>query len=411
MNTGPTKSRPWWRKWGPGLLVTAAFIGPGTVTTASRAGAEYGYALLWTLVFAIAATVILQEMAARLGLITRQNLVTAIRSTISSTPLRWSAVILVLLAIGLGNTAYQTGNLTGAALGLSLIVNWSQSTCVLVLGFVVIGLLYVGATRGILLTFLIGLVLLMSLAFLTTAIAVRPNPNAAFQGLCSFELPDGSLLTVLALIGTTVVPYNLFLHATTVQQKWPLEIDTPRALRECRWDTLLSISLGGLVTLSIIITSATMFFQQRQIETAVGMAAQLEPLLGSTAKNLFAFGMLGAGLTSAITAPLAAGYAMAGSYQWRRFTTSQVTTFVALGVALTGMILALCFGSSPRATIVVAQAANGLLLPMIAMFLLIVMNQESLLGEYRNGPVANLLGVAVVIVTLVLGLGVINKLL
>ncbi|MGI9457576.1 MAG: Nramp family divalent metal transporter [Aeoliella sp.] len=409
--TATTKNRPWWKQFGPGLLVTAAFIGPGTVTTASRAGAEFGYALLWTLVFAIAATAILQEMAARLGLVARQDLATAIRGSISPAPLRWLALALVLMAIAVGNAAYQTGNLTGAALGLSLLVDWSQTTCVLAIGFAVMGLLLLGATKGRLQTLLIGLVLLMSIAFLATAVVVRPNVNSTLQGVYSFELPAGSLLTVVALIGTTVVPYNLFLHATTVQQKWPQDIDAHKALRAARWDTLLSISLGGLVTMSIIVTAATVFVQRQPLEAASEMAAQLEPLLGSAAKNLFALGMLAAGLTSAITAPLAAGYVAAGSFQWQRYSTSQVTTFVALAVALTGTILALCFGSSPQVTIVVAQAANGLLLPMIAMFLLFVMNQASLLGEHRNGPAANSLGIAVVIVTVGLGLRAIGKLL
>lgn len=407
----PPTNRPWWKVCGPGLLVTAAFIGPGTVVTASRAGAEFGYSLLWTLLFATTATVILQEMAARLGLVSRQSLAGAIRQAISPAPLRWCALMLVLVAIALGNAAYQTGNLTGGALGLSIMTGWSQTTCVLAIGSSIVVLLVMGRTQGRLKALLIGLVLLMSVAFLVTATVVQPQLASIISGTVGFCIPEGAHLTAMALIGTTIVPYNLFLHATTVQHTWAKDTDRNQALREARLDTLLSISLGGIVTMSIIVTSAAVYFQRQQIDSAADLALQLEPLLGPAAKHLFAAGILAAGITSAITAPLAAGYAVAGSFDWKRYTQAQVTTFVALVVALVGMFFAICFGGSPQATIMVAQAANALLLPLIAIFLLVVMNQSSLLGEHRNGRAANSLGAIVVIVTLGLGLLAMRKLL
>ena len=102
------------RRFGPGLLVTAAFIGPGTVTTATRAGAAFGFALLWAVGFAIVATIFLQEMSARLGLVTRQGLGEAVRSTFRQRFMRFLSCVLVAAAIGFGNAAYQTGNITGA---------------------------------------------------------------------------------------------------------------------------------------------------------------------------------------------------------------------------------------------------------------------------------------------------------
>ena len=105
-------------KFGPGILVTAAFIGPGTVTTASIAGANYGFALLWALVFSVLATIVLQEMSARLALVTRQGLAQALRNTYRESWLGSASVLLVVAAVGIGNAAYQTGNgsLTVAAL-------------------------------------------------------------------------------------------------------------------------------------------------------------------------------------------------------------------------------------------------------------------------------------------------------
>jgi manganese transport protein len=112
------------RRFGPGLLVMAAFIGPGTVTTASKAGAEYGFALLWALLFSVFATLVLQEMAARLGLVTGKGLSEALREHFHNPLFRALAIALVLLAIGFGNAAYESGNITGASLGLAAITPW-----------------------------------------------------------------------------------------------------------------------------------------------------------------------------------------------------------------------------------------------------------------------------------------------
>ena len=106
--------------FGPGFLVTAAFIGPGSIATASVAGANFGFVLLWALLFSLIATIVLQEMAARLGLVSGSGLSQALRSTFSSPIISRCAVVLVVSAIGVGNAAYEAGNISGAALGLDL---------------------------------------------------------------------------------------------------------------------------------------------------------------------------------------------------------------------------------------------------------------------------------------------------
>ncbi|MFC1555998.1 divalent metal cation transporter [candidate division KSB1 bacterium] len=110
-----------WKKTavGPGLIITAAFIGPGTVTTCTIAGAGYGYALLWSLLFACGATYILQEMSGRLGLVGGTGLGEALNSELPSGFPRIAGIIMIVSAIGIGNAAYQTGNILGASLGLS----------------------------------------------------------------------------------------------------------------------------------------------------------------------------------------------------------------------------------------------------------------------------------------------------
>jgi len=389
-------------KFGPGILVTAAFIGPGTVTTASIAGAQYGFALLWALAFSVAATIALQEMAARLALVTRQGLAEALRSSYGQGWLGSAAVILVVAAVGVGNAAYQTGNITGAALGLQSISGIGLQWWALLVGLLAAVLLGSG-TYALIEKLLIALVLLMSLVFLLTLVMVRPSLGAMLDGLLVPSLPPGSLLTVMALIGTTVVPYNLFLHASAVQEKWGPEVGREQALHESRIDAGFSIGLGGLVTLAIVSTSAAAFFGSDVAFSAASMSEQLEPLLGAGARYLFAAGLFAAGLSSAVTAPLAAAYAVCGAMGWPRDLRGGRFRLIWLAVLLCGTGFSV-IGIKPLAAILFAQAANGFLLPFCAVFLLLIMNRGDILGPYVNKPLANTLGVLVVLVTFALGL-------
>ena len=389
-------------KFGPGILVTAAFIGPGTVTTASIAGANYGFALLWALVFSVLATIVLQEMSARLALVTRQGLAQALRNTYRESWLGSASVLLVVAAVGIGNAAYQTGNITGAALGLQSISGIGLGWWALSVG-VLAGILLAFGVYALIEKLLVALVLLMSLVFLVTLAMVRPSISAILEGLFVPSLPPGSLLTVMALIGTTVVPYNLFLHASAVQAKWPASMSKRQALRESRLDTGLSIGLGGLITLAVMSTSAAAFFGGDTAFSATSMAQQLEPLLGAGARYFFAAGLFAAGLSSAVTAPLAAAYAVSGVLGWSQDLRSGRFRFIWIAVLLCGTVFSV-IGIKPLAAILFAQAANGFLLPFCAVFLVLIMNRRDLLGEYANRPLANTLGIAVVLVTVVLGL-------
>jgi Mn2+/Fe2+ NRAMP family transporter len=264
------------------------------------------------------------------------------------------------------------------------------------------GALLASGTYAVIEKLLVALVLLMSVVFLATLVQVAPDPMDMLRGAFLPRVPDGALLTVIALVGTTVVPYNLFLHASAVQEKWPATLPPEQALREARLDTGLSIGLGGLITLAVMSTSAAAFFGTGSSFSAAEMARQLEPLLGSGARYFFAAGLFAAGLSSAVTAPLAAAYAVCGVLGWSKRLDSPRFRRVWMAVLLFGSLFAV-LGTRPLAAILLAQAANGLLLPVCAIFLLVVMNRGERLGGFANGPVANLAGVAVVLVTLLLG--------
>ena len=397
------------RTLGPGFLITAAFIGPGTVTTATLAGAKFGYALIWVVLFSVIATMILQEMAARLGIVTQKGLAEAMRMSIGNIVLRSLALLLVVCAIGFGNTAYQAGNFTGAAIGLQSIMGGELTQWVLVIAALSAALLASGV-YALIRTVLTLLVFIMSIVFLVTMWIANPDFNAIFSGAFSPGIPEGGLLTTIALIGTTIVPYNLFLHASLAKHSIANRTENSQTMSvfnqdmtSVRTDSSIAIGVGGLVTLAIVCTSAASFFAQGVSATTGNLALQLEPLLGEHAKLFFAAGLLSAGITSAVTAPLAAAYTICGVFGWS--TSPKALQFRIIWFLVLATGAAVCFaGIKPLTAILFAQASNGLLLPVIAGFLLWVMNKQDILGDYTNGPISNFFGGAIVLLVSSLGI-------
>ncbi|MFA9417321.1 Nramp family divalent metal transporter [Natrinema sp. HArc-T2] len=382
---------------GPGALVAAAFVGPGTVTTASVIGAEYAYLLVWTIAFSILATIVLQEMSARLGLITQEGLGEAFRNEFDNPLPRTISVALVVSAIGIGTAAFQTGNIVGGAAGLATITGVSENVWGPIMGLIAAGLLWTGNYKLIERVF-IGLVGVMGAAFLLNAVMVRPDVGALAGGLVP-TVPDGSAYLIAGLVGTTVVGYNLFLHASTVQERW----DGASDLAECRADTIGMVVVGGLITTAIVVTAAAVFPAGTEIDNVGAMADQLEPVFGGYALTFFSIGLFAAGFTSAMSAPLAGAYATAGALGWERDLTS--TRFRAIWMTILGIgIVFSALDYNPIQVIVFAQVANGLLLPILAVFLIYAMNNRDLLGEYTNTTLQNVLGGIVTLVVVGIGL-------
>lgn len=384
---------------GPGALVAAAFIGPGTVTTCTVSGASYGYTMLWALLFATFATIIFQEMAARVGIVSQKGLGENIRDRIPNKALMWIAIVIVLIAIFVGNIAYETGNITGGILGIQAIVpELSIAVIAIVIGVLAFICLWIGSYR-LIEKILTGIVVFMGLVFLITALASNPDWGAVVTGLFIPSLPEGAeLLTVVGLIGTTIVPYNLFLHASSASERWK----DPEQVKDARIDSIVSIGLGGIISMAILIcAAANIFGTGATVANGADMALALKPLLGDWATWLIALGLLAAGFSSAITAPLSAAFAVNGVLGWKKTLKDIRFKAIWIIVLLSGCIMAVALGSSPTQLILVAQAANAILLPLIAFFVIYCANGKDL-GKFRNGWFANIAGVVIIIITLFL---------
>lgn len=389
---------------GPGTLVAAAFIGPGTVTLCTLAGVQFGFHLLWAMVLSIVATIVLQEMAARLGIISQKGLSEVITQQIQHSLLKKVIIFLILSAIVIGNASYEAGNISGGILGLEtafgswkFIVSESAINMYsLIIGLIAMILLYVGNYK-FLERVLVALVLVMSLSFLITAILTKPNILELLKGMIVPQMPKNSLLTIIGLIGTTVVPYNLFLHASLVKERWSKKEDLVLAKK----DTTISIILGGLVSMAIIVSASSI--NSDTVKNAADLAKSLAPLYGNFATYFIALGLFAAGITSAITAPLAAAYVVKGCFGWKDGMKSNRFRAVWMLILVLGVVFS-SLGFSPIEIIKFAQVANGILLPVIAGILLWIVNKKAVLGKYTNSKAQNILGVAIVLITIVLGI-------
>ena len=383
--------------FGPSTLVAAAFIGPGTLTTCTIVGVETSYSLLWAMLFSVLATIFLQEMSARLGFVTQEGLGEAFNKQFKKGVSRYVVFFLIISAILVGNAAYEAGNIAGGILGLELVIG-EFNLWPLILGAGCFLLLYIGNYQWIE-RILIALVLVMSISFLLTAIVVQPDITAILKGFIPTRIEGENLLLIMALIGTTVVPYNLFLHASTISKKWK----KGDSLKDLRIENATSIILGGLISTFIIITAASSGNVVQEVTSAKDLAIQLEPLFGSAAKWLMGIGLIAAGVSSALTAPLAAAYTAKGIFNWEDDESNVKFRIIWIIILLIGIMVA--FSGVRLVTIIkFAQIANGIVLPLMVIYLLYLCNSSVVMGRFRNGRVINFMGCLVIIITLLLSL-------
>lgn len=372
-------------------VISAAFIGPGTVTTCAVAGSRFGLSLLWALTFSTLATVLLQEAAARITIASGLGLGEILTQTCGFR-VRWLMVIL-FAAVTLGCAAYEAGNILGAVAGLSLLAGVqtgglpTQLLTALV-GTVCMALLWRGSTR-LLANFLGVVVFGMGIAFAYVAVSASPDIPVLTKSLIIPSLPPDSTVLIIGLIGTTIVPYNLFVGSGIGQQQ---------SLPEMRWGISLAVLIGGLISVMILIAGTLVTGDFSFQNVAQTLAARL----GNWAGFLFAFGLFAAGFSSALMAPLAAAITGRSLLNWSERSGVYRATW--LGTLAVGLVFGL-MGAKPVPIILLAQVANGLLLPVVTVFLLIAVNNKLLIPTaYRNKAWQNAAMLAVVLITTFLGL-------
>jgi len=378
-------------------VISAAFIGPGTVTTCAKAGASYGTALIWALVFSTLACIVLQEAATRVTVVTGSDLGQALRQRFVGLA-GHVVTALVLGAIVVGCAAYQAGNILGAVAGAQLQWPAPNALWVVAIGLPAALLLAFAASETVA-KVLGAVVALMGLAFLGTAAGMLPEVAEFARGALVPSIPEGSTLLVLGMIGTTVVPYNLFLASGLSRGRDPEAI---------RFGLVVAIALGGLISIGVLVVGAGLA-GEFSFEALAGM---LSERLGPWARGGFSLGLFAAGVSSALTAPLAAALTARGLFgrdggpdwshrSWRYRSVWGFVLLAGLGFAASGV--------KPVPAIVAAQALNGAILPLVAVFLFVVVNDRSRMGSRANGVAGNVALYACVSVAVVLGVSAVLR--
>ena len=364
---------------GPGILITAAFIGPGTLTVCTIVGVNSGTLLLWAILFSVIITIITQNIAAKISWETKKGLAQVLLEH-SNTPLKkWSLIILLISAIFFGNSAYEAGNITGAKIGLQQIIGskffdlLSFDILPLIICFL-ISIIYLIGSSELIKKILLIIVVFMSFSFIFAAIITKPDFLSILNGLFIPRFNTNQLTLLLSVMGTTIVPYNLFLHSALVKN-----MSSVTDFKQIRMDTIISVSIGGLISLCIVLAAANSGL--KSVESVSDLGISLSPIYGELSEYFISIGLFGAGLSSAITAPLAASYVVSECFNWKQ--RENRSKFIFLFVLITGTIFS-SLGLNPIAIIQLAQFFNGLLLPIIGLFLLLLVNSNNLKGHFKN---------------------------
>jgi Mn2+/Fe2+ NRAMP family transporter len=383
---------------GPGIITANVDNDAGGITTYSVAGAHFGYTILWIMPLVAVALIIVQEMSARLGVVTGKGLADLIRESLG---VRLTSLILcVLLFANLANTISE---FAGVAASME-IFGVSKFISVPVAAVVVWFLLVKGSYRIVERVFLVASALYLT--YVASGFMARPHWPEVLRALHTvrFRMEPGFLIMAVTIIGTTIAPWMQFYQQSSVVDKGLKASDMGYERLDVIIGSVFAIFVAVFITISC---AATLYAGNLTIATAKDAALALRPLAGSYAATLFAFGLLNASLFSAAILPLSTAYVVCEAFGWesgmdRRVRQAPVfygiyTAFIVIGAGV--ILLPL---RSLVATMLVSQTLNGVLLPLVLLVMLRLVNDRRIMGRYANGPVLNV--ISWVIVAALIGL-------
>jgi manganese transport protein len=372
-------------------VISAAFIGPGTVTTAVSAGSLFNLELVWAVVFATLACILLQEISARIVIASGLNLGQTFVKKFGNS-LGRKIQLLVGGSVILGCAAYEAGNILGAVAGLHLITGISPALLTMLISIVVFVILWNGQLRWISSITMV-LVAMMGITFFVLALSAEFSMTDILRSSITPAIPMNAGLLALGLVGTTIVPYNLFIGSG---------ISKGQTIPLMRIGLTVSVLVGGFITASILIAGTTI----QDFSSFPALAAAFESKLGKPGFYALALGLFAAGFSSAITSPYAASVIARTVFQVER---ERNVRWIWCVVLLTGFFFGVS-GIKPIPVILTVQALNGLILPLLVIFLVIMINDPAIIpAGHRHRPWYNVVLLSILFVVLVIGLNQIDK--
>jgi manganese transport protein len=372
-------------------VISAAFVGPGTVTTAVSAGSLFKLDLLWAVVFATVACILLQEISARIVIGSGLNLGQTFIKKFGTSHGRWLQLI-IGGSVVLGCAAYEAGNILGAVAGLNLITGISPTLLTIFISIVVFLVLWNGQLKWISSMTMV-LVAIMGITFFVLALSADFSMTDILHSSITPAIPVNAGLLALGLVGTTIVPYNLFIGSG---------ISKGQTIPLMRIGLTISVLVGGFITASILIAGTTI----HDFSSFPALATAFESKLGRPGFYALAVGLFAAGFSSALTSPYASSVIARTVFQVEQ---EKKVKWVWGAILLTGFFFGVS-GIKPIPVILTVQALNGLILPLLVVFLVIMINDRTIIpAEYRHRPWYNIVLLSILFVVLVIGLNQIDK--
>lgn len=367
---------------GPGFLVAVGFIDPGNIATNVVAGANYGYQLLWVVVLSTLMVILMQEMAARLGVASHRCLSEAIATQFGR---GWSLLLAPLVLIG--SVATVMAELLGAALGLHLLFGiplWLGGALTALAAAIIIWRGQYHHVEDI----IVGFVGIIGLCYLIELFIATPDWGQVLRSSLIPHLSTNNTLLAVGILGAILMPSNLYLHSSIVQEKdW-----SEAKLHHEFIDTTVSMIVGGFINAAIIIVAAAIFFSQgHAVRDIADAAITLTPLAGELAHYLFALALFFAGFASSITGAMAGSYGIGGFVFGTQHHSDKPFRLGFIAILAMALII-VCLGLDPLGVLVISQAVLGVLLPFTVIPLLLLMRRRSLVGSYINRAAFHYLG-------------------
>lgn len=383
---------------GPGVIAaTSGNDAPG-IATYTVAGAHYGYKLLWVLVPMMLSLAVIQEMAARMGVVTGKGLGDLVRERFG---VRLTLVIMLLLLVA--NLLVTIAEFAGVAAALEL-VGVNRLVAVPPAAFLVWALVVRGKYQQIEKVFLI--LCSIYLTYAVSGLMADPPWGHVFGMMAtpSFSMEPGYINLVIAMVGTTITPWMQFLLQSSAADKGIHISD----YRYTRVETILGAFGAVFIVFFIIVSaSATLYANGIEVETAEEAAIALKPLAGNYAYILFTIGLLNASLLGASILPLSTSYAVSEAFGWesgmdRDFDEAPQFLGLYTGMIVIGAMVAMIPDLSLISFMIISQTANGILLPIILIIMLTLINDKEIMGEHVNSPVFNVIawGTAISIIVM-----------
>jgi Mn2+/Fe2+ NRAMP family transporter len=387
---------------GPGIITANVDNDAGGILTYSQAGATYGYSLLWTLIPITVALIVVQEMVARMGVVTGKGLADLIREEYGFRAT--FLLMLFLLAADLGNTISE---FAGLASGMG-VLDVTRYIAVPLGAVIVWALVVRGTYRQVEKIFLVAC--LFYIAYPLSCFLAHPNWKRAVERtfVPSFHFDSGYLFMILGLVGTTIAPWMQFYLQSAVVEKG---IKAKNYIQS-RWDVIIGCIITDLVAFFIIVACAATIYMtgHGNIQDAGDAAIALRPLAGRAASALFAFGLCNASLFSASILPLATAYYVCEGLGLESGIDKRLGEAPAFYTLYTGLIVfgalavILLRASAQVPIILISQAINGILLPFVLIFMLRLANRKDLMGGYRNTRLFNAIAWSTCVIMIVLTL-------